>query len=211
MYLLMLIAFYGVMSQALRDQASRHLKKGISQLNKGLYKDALDSLNNAERIAHKAKDLDILYTILDTSGRVLRFSGEYEKAKQSYEVSLQILEKLIDVSPDNILYQFNNAGILNNLGVLLMDMGRYEEAGQRIEKSLILEEKFLERYPGNISYQSDVAMTLNNLGAFLGNVGRLEEAKQRYESALQMREKLLERYPDNISYQSNVDIDPLIY
>ncbi|MCX9026073.1 MAG: tetratricopeptide repeat protein [Candidatus Methanoperedens sp.] len=198
--------FYGVMSQALRDQASRYLNKSILQFNKGLYKDALNTLDIAEKFAHEAQALDILSTILDTIGNVLRLSGVYDKAKLRYEDALKILEKLLECSPDNILYQSNVAGILNNFGALLMDMGRNEEAEQRFEKSLQLNEKLLQKDLENISYQTDVARTLNNLGALIDRMGRLEEAKQRYKSSLQLREKLLEKYPNNISFQTDIAV-----
>jgi tetratricopeptide (TPR) repeat protein len=130
--------------------------------------------------------------------------GCIEDAKKRYEKALEMRQKLLNNDPENVVYQSDVGGTLNNLGNLLSNMGRIEETKERYEKALEMRQKLLENDPENVAYQSNVAMTLNNLGILLSDMGRIDDAKERYEKALEMRQKLLETDPENVVYQSDV-------
>ena len=82
--------------------------------------------------------------------------GCIEDAKKRYEKSLDISQKLLNNDPENVVYQSDVGGTLNNLGNLLSNMGRIEETKDRYEKALEMYEKLLNNDPENVVYQSDV-------------------------------------------------------
>ena len=62
--------------------ALRHLKKGESQLNSGLYNDALESLTIAENHARKGLAPDVSSIILGTIGNLLKSKGKYDEEEE---------------------------------------------------------------------------------------------------------------------------------
>jgi len=164
----------------------------------GNYRDALELLSQAEKLALENEIPDVLAAIYGTIGNILMSLGNFENAKEYLEQALEILEQLAAINP------FYNAGIAttqNNLGALLRHMGKFEEAKFRLEEALKMREALLSTDTGNAQYQSDVAMSQNNLGNLLRDMGRLEAAKFRFEQALKMYGALLNTDPENVQYQ----------
>ncbi|KAF5412449.1 MAG: hypothetical protein C5S47_01350 [Candidatus Methanogasteraceae archaeon] len=190
-----------IMSGESRDQALQHLIKAESQLERGRYSDALQTLEKAGRLANEVQAPDILSIVIGTAGHAMQLAGRYDEALTNHTIALNIQNELAKHDPF-----FNTwvAMTLNNLGALLSDMGRIDDARERYERALEMRERLLEGDPENVTYQSDVAGTLNNLGALLSRMGRIDDARERYEGALKMYERLLEGDSENTTYQSDV-------
>ncbi len=60
--------------------------------------------------------------------------GRIEEAKDRYEKSLLIYEKLLETDPENVAYQSNVAMTLNNLGVLLSKIGSHRRCETKVRK-----------------------------------------------------------------------------
>ncbi|KKH45202.1 hypothetical protein EO93_14085 [Methanosarcina sp. 1.H.A.2.2] len=130
--------------------------------------------------------------------------GRFLQAKNCYELHLLISQKLLETDKENVTYQSDVGGTLNNLGILLSDMGRIEDAKAKYERALEMREELLQNDPENVAYQSYVGTTLNNLASLLKTMGRIEDAKAKYEKTLEIYEKLLQNCPENVAYQSYV-------
>ncbi|MEA3283329.1 MAG: hypothetical protein U9Q68_12415, partial [Euryarchaeota archaeon] len=76
------------MSGEPRDQALQHLGKAESELGRGRYSDALQTLKTAGRLADEAQAPDILSVVIGTVGRAMQSIGRYDEALESYTISL---------------------------------------------------------------------------------------------------------------------------
>ena len=189
------------MSEESRNQALQHLKKAESQIERRHYGDALLTLNEAKQLANEAQSPDILASVLETIGKVMRLTGRPDEAIRNYKSALDIQEKRADQGHISIIPV---ATTRNNLGTFLVRMGRIDEAEEQYEGALRIFERLLESNPDNVTYQSSVAANLDNLGNFLARVGRIKKAYEWYEDSLKMRERLLKGDSENVTYQSDV-------
>ncbi len=182
------------MSRSLSDSAERHFQKTLSLMQKGKSVEAFKELEKAEEAAKLLlKDpeneffqinLKMKFDDVFALGYRLYDIGYFSQARNFYELSLLISQKLLENDPETVVYQSYVGTTFNNLGILLSDMGRIEDAKDRYEKSLDMRQKLLENDPENVVYQSYVGTTLNNLGILLSDMGRIEDAKDRYEKSL---------------------------
>jgi len=114
----------------------------------------------------------VVATIGDELGSVYRDLGNYEKAKQLFEKSIEIYKKNLH---ENHLWF---AQALGRLGCVYSDQGNYEKAKQLLEESLMI-------YKNN-SYEGSpwFGRTLGWLGNVYREQGNYKKAKQLFEESL---------------------------
>src|SRR5579859_5545853 len=105
---------------------------------------------------------------------MVQHQGEYKQARQLYQKSLQIFERLGD--------QSGRATTLHALGVIAQDQGDYPQASQLYEESLQIYER--------LGDQRGRATTLHQLGVIAQQQGDYPQARQLYEENLQIFERL---------------------
>src|SRR5579859_3834602 len=105
---------------------------------------------------------------------MVQHQGEYKQARQLYQKSLQIFERLGD--------QSGRATTLHALGVIAQDQGDYPQASQLYEESLQIYER--------LGDQRGRATTLHALGVIAQQQGDYPQARQLYEENLQIFERL---------------------
>jgi tetratricopeptide (TPR) repeat protein/predicted amidohydrolase len=126
-------------SRESRDQALQHLTKAESELERGHYSDALQTLEKAGRLADESHAHSIIFNVaitLNHFGASFSRMGRIDDAKELYEGALKRHERLLESDPDNVTYQSYVATTLNNLGTLLSGMGRIDDAMARYEGAL---------------------------------------------------------------------------
>ena len=121
------------MSDNLRREVWQLIEQTQSQIERGLYTDALANLSKAEKLAHKAKAPDILSVVLGTTASILQSKGMFDKALKLHTTALNTQEELAKIDSDLNTWV---ATTLNNLGNLLKNMGNKKSAFWYYQKSL---------------------------------------------------------------------------
>jgi serine/threonine-protein kinase len=125
---------------------------------------------------------------LNSLGAVLRSLGKFKEARERFEQSLALRQKVL--GPEHI----EAANSLGNLAVILTDLGQPEEALRLHERVLALRGKVLgEEHPL-------IASALNNRALTLESLGRYRDAQLSYERSLAITEKALG--PEHIELSS---------
>ncbi len=107
-------------------------------------------------------------SILNNLGLAFADWGQYGKAVDCYEKSLDIKRELKD--------RRGEGSVLNNLGMVFADWGQYDKASAYYEKSLALSRELKDRGgEGN---------SLMNIGRVLEHRGRRKEAIENFEKGL---------------------------
>jgi len=105
--------------------------------------------------------------------------GEYSKALEYYEKSLEIRKKTLPANHPDLATSYNN------IGLVYRSMGEYSKALEYYEKSLEIRKKTL---PAN---HPDLATSYNNIGLVYRSMGEYSKALEYYEKALEIRKKTL--------------------
>lgn len=120
------------------------------------------------------------------------------------ELNLELSQKMLNLYPEDDVYQGFLGHSLLNFGSVLADMGQFEDSKEKSEDALNIYKNLLKKYPDERRYQSFIGTIVGNLGNVLKDMGRLDEAMNRYKESLYIREKLLKNDPENVEYQSSV-------
>ena len=171
------------MSTRSRDIAVRHLNKGVSLIEKGLYADALHALELAEHNVIEAESPEIHATVLQTYADLLLSTGHEDDAFERYRLAVDISNEL---SGKGYVNNEQRAGIFSNLAGILENKGYSEEARKNYDISIHAYDKLLGSDSNNMTYRSNAASTLNNLGALLAEEGEEEAAQKSFEKALRI-------------------------
>jgi tetratricopeptide (TPR) repeat protein len=107
-------------------------------------------------------------------GMVYKDRGEWERAIEYYERSLEIGEKVGD--------EYEMAATFNNLGSVYQAKGEWDRAIECYERSLAITQEMGDGYA--------VARIFNNLGEVYRVKGEWERAMEYYERSLAIREKV---------------------
>ena len=123
---------------------------------------------------------------LNTQGISFAIRGNYEKAIEYYEMSLEIREEIGDKKAMGSSY--------NNIGLIYSNQGNYEKALEYQVKSLkILEEIGDKRATGN---------TYQNIGNIYAYQGNYEKALEYYEKSLKIVEEIGDKKAVGTSYNN---------
>jgi tetratricopeptide (TPR) repeat protein len=119
----------------------------------------------------------------DELGRVLRYLGQLDAAREQFEQALHIGEAAL--GPDHL-----DIGIWrSNLGGVLRDLGQLDAAREQFEQALRISEAALgPDHP-------DIGIWRSNLGNVLRDLGQLDAAREQFEQALRISEAALD--PDH--------------
>ena len=117
--------------------------------------------------------------IFNQLGYINRAQGEYSKALEYHEKSLEIYKKILPANHPDLATSYNN------IGLVYKNMGEYSKALQYYEKSLEISKQTL---PGN---HPDLATSYNNIGLVYNTMGEYSKALEYHEKSLEIREQIL--------------------
>jgi len=112
-------------------------------------------------------------------GFINNHRGEYSKALEYYEKSLEIKKKTLPTNHPSLAQSYNNFGGVYD------SMGEYSKALEYYEKSLEILKKTL---PANHPL---LATSYNNIGSVYKSMGEYSKALEYYEKSLEIRKKTL--------------------
>ena len=116
--------------------------------------------------------------ILNLSGNLNRYQGNYENAGRYFEESLALFRDIEDV--------MGISTTVNNLGNLAYTQGKFDTAKKFFEESMAIKKE--------IGDKMGVAGSMNNLGGVAFSTGKYEEARMYYEDSLAIRKEIGDKH-----------------
>ncbi len=134
--------------------------------------DAKTMLEKALKQIQKENHIEELAFGLNALGTVEDILGNYDKAEQAFEQSLQLYQAGTD--------DWGLARVLINYGILHWEKGHYEQAASHYQQSLQLCEKIQDQW--------GIARAYNNLGGVAYALNVFEDANDWYQKSLKAYE-----------------------
>jgi tetratricopeptide (TPR) repeat protein len=127
--------------------------------------------------------------VLDELGLCLRDTGQLAAAEARFREALDLLDRLLEQTPDEEFLLSGHATLFDELGAVLMVQGRYVEAREAYDQA----------FKGYSAQQETrgAAATLEMLGMLAQEQGEYVEARSRFLQALEQFEDLGE--PDGLA------------
>jgi tetratricopeptide (TPR) repeat protein len=133
-----------------------------------------EAVRGYERVLEKTNDDEVVSIVYNNLGLVYADKGEWDKAIEFYEKSLETKEKVGDVH--------GMARTYNNLGLVYADKGEWDKTIEFYDKSLETFEK--------VDDVHGMAQTYGNLGIVYARKGEWDKAIEFYEKSLETKEKV---------------------
>ncbi|MCF2151308.1 tetratricopeptide repeat protein [Desmonostoc muscorum LEGE 12446] len=161
-------------TQEHRDEALRLNELGLQQLNKGQFREALKTFEQALAIFQQIGDTAGEGTILNNIGVLYRNLGQYAKALEFYQQALAIRKQTSNTEGEG--------NTLNNIGGVYFSLGQYAKALEFYQQALAIAKQI-----GNTAGEG---ATLNNIGVVYSNLGQYAKALEFYQQALAIRKQI---------------------
>ena len=156
-----IVAIYNFFAQCLKGQCEFNLALQLQKVNLSLF----ENLKNHPFLAGIHSDISSLCYHM----------GEFPKAKEHDQQSLDIRLKALGPTHVDVSTSYNN------LGLVYQKMGQLEQAKDYHQRSLDIKLNALR--PTHV----DVATSYNNLGSVYKALGQLEQAKDYHQRSLDIR------------------------
>jgi len=108
----------------------------------------------------------------------------HAEAEQSFDKSIELLERLAGELPGEPAYRQELARAFVSRGRLIRLLGRQKEAEQDVRRAADLQAKLVAERPGEPDYRHELARTYNMLGLLLRESGHFGLSEQAYRQAL---------------------------
>ena len=118
-------------------------------------------------------------------GDLYRDLGQGEAARDAYQSSLEIAQRLAAAEPDRADYQRDLSVSYERMGDLYVALGQGEAARDAYQKDLEIAQRLAAAEPGRADYQVDLAISLMRVGTLKGAEGRRD-----LEGAVSILERL---------------------
>jgi tetratricopeptide (TPR) repeat protein len=134
-------------------------------------------------------------------GDLYRALGQGEKAREAFQSSLTIRERLAEAEPDRADFQRNLSVSYNKMGDLYRALGQGEKAREAFQSSLTIAKRLAEAEPDRADFQRDLSVSYERMGDLYRALGQGEKAREAFQSSLTIRERLAEAEPDRADFQ----------
>ncbi|MBD2607053.1 tetratricopeptide repeat protein [Scytonema hofmannii FACHB-248] len=170
-------------TQQRRDEAIRLNKVGLQQLEKGQFREALETFQQSLAIVKQINDKAGEGTTLNNIGLVYNNLGEYPKALEFYQQSLVIHKQINDKAGEGTT--------LTNIGGVYDNLGQYPKALEFYQLSLVIRKE--------IGDKAGEGTILNNIGAVYNNLGQYPKALEFYQQSLVIRKEISDKATEGIT------------
>ena len=143
---------------------------------------------------------------LQSQGVVAFSQGNLAKARQAFEVSLQIAERLARADPTNSEWQRDLSVSYEKLGDVEVAAGKLDGARKAYDQSLMIIERLANADPTNSEWQRHVSVSYEKLGDVEVAAGKLDAARKAYDQSLTIRERLAKADPTNSQWQRDLSV-----
>ncbi len=173
------------------DEAIATEKKGLSEINKGSFKEAIKFYDEAEQKLNDIKKQELskeqaavvvekLSIAYNNRGTAYARLTQYENAIKDQTEAIRIREELLKKHPDDKAIANDLAGSYNNRGNTYDDLGEYQKALADYDKAIELNPKYAAAY--------------NNRGVTYKNLGEYQKALADYDKAIELNPKYATAY-----------------
>lgn len=145
----------------------------------GNYEDSIASANQAAELSRSIKNINSEYSSIANRGYAEYLGGDFEKARESYEMLLNSRSKDTDFSPMNLAFGLNNLGEINQA------LGKLKEA-----KALFQEANDIFK---SYKHKRGMAFSLNNIAGIDFIMGNSTTASELYKQAYQLYKDIGDR------------------
>jgi len=178
-------------SLAIRDQLAQQEPGEAGQENKQLQRDRSVSYNKL--------------------GNVEAAAGNLAAARERFEASLAIFDRLAEQEPgnagqENKQLQRDLSVSYNKLGDVEVAAGNLAAARERFEAGLAIADRLAQQEPGNAEWQRDLSVSYNKLGDVEVAAGNLAAARERFEADLAIADRLAQQEPGNAGWQRDLSV-----
>lgn len=158
---------------------------GLAKQGKALYSEAIEDFREALQILEKTGDKEAKGNQLHSIGLSYFLLGEYDKAKEFIEQSIDICKEILQLQKEKsqeLRVKAIYGNRLANLGNTYKKFKEYSESSKYLERALNMSEE--------IGDLKGVECRLGNLGTLLIEQDHFEEAIKKFEQALEIAEKI---------------------
>lgn len=149
---------------------------GYVYLRKGENLKALDFFQEALNRNSKTRDVELQWIAQSYIGEVYVNLVDYQKAIESYNLSLSLLRELKAANPTDSQYTNSEKNLLTDIASVYFRVGKYPKALELYQQVLVSEKQ--EKSP------LGEARVLNNIGVVYVNLGEYGKALEGYQKAL---------------------------
>ncbi len=131
-------------------------------------------------------------------------AGSLAGARESYEASLAITERLAEADPGNTQWQHDLAVSHDHIGNVRSEQGDLAGALESYEAGLAIAARLAATDPGNAEWQRDLEVSHLHVGDIRRAQGDLAGALESYAASLPIAERLAANNPDNTEWQRDL-------
>jgi tetratricopeptide (TPR) repeat protein len=190
---------------------------GLANLSQQKFTDALvffeESRDVRRKLLHKLPDHTLAQRValrdvsvsLENCGDVAVNLGQWSEAEALFKESLQIRDKLLEKSPDDMQAQEDLCVSLTRCGEVAMAQERLAQADTLFRDALQRRRKVLRKAPNNLQAERDLSILLNRCGDIAVKQDRWTQAESLFAESLLICRRILEKQP--YSLQARRDLN----
>lgn len=139
-------------------------------------------------------------------------SGDDERTQEAYQHSLEIVQRLYSINPNDVRTARALSITLDKIGEYYLRRGKSGDIEQAIEvyqRSLVICERLQDASPNVAQTAQDLSAALNNLGDLYlrrGQTGNFEQALEVYQRSLKICQSLHEANPNDGETARNLSV-----
>ena len=167
--------------------------EGLRQFESALaiYRDLASRRGDAPQWHQRSADA------LNALGSMLQDVGRLKDALRAYTESGDIVQRLLDLEPANMLRRHDLALAHGALAGVLLDQGEVARAERELRTKRQMTEALTTHDPANAIWQQELADTDGRLGTLLGRLDRTSDAVSAHRRAITLLELLVAQNPGN--------------
>lgn len=142
--------------------------------------------------------------VLDRLGNSASRRVDLEEETRLRRRSLETLERVLTVTPQNALTQFNHVNCLTKLSDVLAQQGRSEESDRLCSEALERTRALVAAEPSSPRFAFQLARLLQMTGDALQRDGDVERARESYTEMFAVMKPVVEREPLVDYYRSSL-------
>jgi tetratricopeptide (TPR) repeat protein len=137
-------------------------------------------------------------------GDLYRTQGRSTEARDAYQRSMDIAERLAASDPSNAEWQRDLSVSHNKIGEILQAQGNLAEALAAYQRGMDIAERLAASDPSNAVWQRDLSVSHDRIGDILRAQGNLAEALAAYQRGIDIRVRLAANDPSNAGWQRDL-------
>ncbi|MFZ4802179.1 MAG: ankyrin repeat domain-containing protein [Chlorobium sp.] len=137
-------------------------------------------------------------------GDVYRKLGQFGESAVYYHKALALIQRMIDVDPDNTLWCCESAVLYSRVGSICIDQQQFDDAMTYFNDSVCIFDRLIKCNPGNAKWYGELLETLVSIGDLYFRQECYGQAVSVYTRCIRVAEDRLKLEPDNPTAQNGL-------